>query len=149
LCSGVLSFRLAEVRAGPVVPVWQCPATLERQRPGVTALERALAERPRYPLVWIFFAPVLSHVVVSPLCWRLRCWPSFECAQPCQRRCTPGCDLADLTNGARALGVGCRALQKKVKWSLVHPFMRWLGRFLSLCNLVPPFVVFVGRSSKR
>jgi hypothetical protein len=40
-------------------------------------LERALVERPPYLLVWIFFSPMLSHVVISPLCSCLQCWPMF------------------------------------------------------------------------
>jgi hypothetical protein len=31
----------------------------------------------------------------------------------------------------------------------VHPFMHRLGRFLSPCNLLPLFVVFVGHYSKK
>jgi len=71
-CPSTHAFGRVVVSAGPgvnvptwpVVPVQQCPTELERQQPSLPRKSKVVTDSPPYPFIWMFFAPMLSCVVV-------------------------------------------------------------------------------------
>ena len=63
-CVVVLARPVVNVPTWPVVPVQQCPTELERQQPSLPRKSKVVTDSPPYPFIWMFFAPMLSYVVV-------------------------------------------------------------------------------------
>ena len=100
------------------------PSGIGQRALGAGANSKVVTGAPSYALAWPFPDPV--HI----------------CALDAGRW------VLELGAVAGALELGAVyvswALQKRVKWRPVHLLVRWLGRFLSPCVLVPPFAMFAG-----
>jgi hypothetical protein len=60
----ILVFPGMNVPTWSVVPVQLCPMKLERQQPLLPRKSKVITDPPPYPFIWMFFAPMLSCVVI-------------------------------------------------------------------------------------